>query len=201
MAECSIPVITVPLWALPCRACTFWGVTAASTDEGRGRGVHRRSAVTHGIVSDRPRKSQTHDRGDAQRAREPDRRAGCDCHLRAGPAAGVYIRTGAGNTVRTTLSNPGLFAYIGGFSAGTRDVTEEVEKSFAKVKANAKLYYVGCGTADKLAYENTKTLIDVLKNVGMSYQYREMAHGRWWDAWRVYLAEFVPQLFNQEARK
>lgn len=111
------------------------------------------------------------------------------------------LSMGGANTVRTTLSNPGLFACIGVFSAGTRDVTEEVEKSFAKVKANAKLYYVGCGTADKLEYENTKTLIDVLRKVGMSYQYRETAHGHWWGAWRAYLAEFVPQPFNQEARK
>jgi enterochelin esterase family protein len=106
------------------------------------------------------------------------------------------LSMGGGHTVRTTLSNPDMFGYIGVFSAGTRDVTEEVEQQFAKLKANATLYYVGCGTADKLAYENTKTLVAVLKKVGVSYKYRETAHGHWWAAWRVYLAEFAPALFR-----
>lgn len=105
------------------------------------------------------------------------------------------LSMGGGHTVRTTLTNPEMFGYIGVFSAGTRDVTEEVEKQFARIKANAKLYYVGCGTADTLTYENTKTLLAVLKKVGMKYTYRETAHGHWWGAWRVYLGEFAPALF------
>jgi enterochelin esterase family protein len=109
------------------------------------------------------------------------------------------LSMGGGHTVRTTLDNPEMFAYIGVFSAGTRDVTEAVEKQFARLKANAKLYYVGCGKADTLAYDNTRTLIEVLKKVGVKYNYRETAHGHWWGAWRVYLAEFAPELFRSGA--
>lgn len=107
------------------------------------------------------------------------------------------LSMGGGHTVRTTLSNPEKFSYIGVFSAGTRNVTPEVEKQFAALKANnVKLYYVGCGTADTLAFENTKTLLGVLQKAGIDYRYRETSHGHWWGAWRVYLAEYVPLLFR-----
>jgi enterochelin esterase-like enzyme len=83
------------------------------------------------------------------------------------------LSMGGGHTVRTTLPNPGLFAYIGVFSAGTRDVTQEVEKQFVMLKTkNTKLYYVGCGSEDKLAFANTKTLVDVLKKVGLNVSFR-----------------------------
>jgi enterochelin esterase family protein len=106
------------------------------------------------------------------------------------------LSMGGGHTVRTTLNNPAMFGYIGVFSAGTRNVTPEVEKQFAALKANTKLYYTGCGTADKLAFENTRTLVEVLKKVGINYKYRETNHGHWWGAWRIYLSEYAPQLFR-----
>jgi enterochelin esterase-like enzyme len=107
------------------------------------------------------------------------------------------LSMGGGHTVRTTLTNPGLFSYIAVFSAGIRDVNQGVEKQFAMLKSNnPKLYYVGCGTADKLAYQNTKTLLGVLKKAGLDYKYRETSHGHWWGAWRIYLAEYAPQLFR-----
>ncbi len=97
--------------------------------------------------------------------------------------------------VRTTLTNPGMFAYVGVFSAGTRDVTPEVEKQFAALKAKNMLYYIGCGTKDQLAYANSQILAGVAKKLGFNYQFRETNHGHWWGAWRIYLSDFAPQLF------
>lgn len=107
------------------------------------------------------------------------------------------LSMGGGHTLRTTLSNPGMFSYVGVFSIGIRDVTAEVESQFAALKANnPKLYYVGCGKADELAFNNTNTLVEVLKKVGIDYTYRETSHGHWWGAWRIYLAEYLPLLFR-----
>ena len=80
---------------------------------------------------------------------------------------------------------------------GVREVTPEIEKQLTALKSNnPKLYYVGCGTADPLAYQSSKTLVAELKKLGFEYTYRETDHGHWWGAWRIYLSEFAPQLFR-----
>ena len=107
------------------------------------------------------------------------------------------LSMGGGHTVTTSLANPDMFNYIGVFSAGIREVNDDVEKQFARLKAgNLKLYYVGCGTADQLAFANTQKLVGVLKKAGLPYQYKETSHGHWWGAWRIYLAEMTPELFR-----
>jgi enterochelin esterase-like enzyme len=107
------------------------------------------------------------------------------------------LSMGGGHTFRTTLANPATFHHIGVFSMGVREVTPEIEKQLAALKSNKpKLYYVGCGTADQLAYAGSKTLAAELKKQGFDYTFRETAHGHWWGAWRIYLTEFAPQLFR-----
>jgi enterochelin esterase-like enzyme len=107
------------------------------------------------------------------------------------------LSMGGMHSFNTTLNNPDLFSYIGIFSAGVRTPTPEIEKQLEKLKAsNPKLYWVGCGVTDVLAYSGTKNLVELLKKHNFTYVYRESEGAHTWFTWRVYLAEFTPLLFK-----
>ena len=107
------------------------------------------------------------------------------------------LSMGGGHTQRITLTNPDMFAYIGIFSAGTRNVTEELENQFKVLKSkNPKLYWVGCGVNDPLAYQGSKALAELLKKDGFNYIFRETPGGHTWANWRIYLSEMAPLLFR-----
>jgi enterochelin esterase family protein len=107
------------------------------------------------------------------------------------------LSMGGGHTQRITLTNPDMFAYIGIFSAGTRNITEELENQFKVLKSkNPKLYWVGCGVTDPLAYQGSKALAELLKKDGFNYIFRETPGGHTWANWRIYLSEMAPLLFQ-----
>jgi enterochelin esterase family protein len=107
------------------------------------------------------------------------------------------LSMGGGHTVRITLSNPDMFDYIGVFSMGIRTVNDEVENQFKVLKSkNPKLYWVGCGAIDPIAFNGTQTLVALLKKDGFNYIYRETPGGHTWANWRIYLSEMAPLLFK-----
>jgi enterochelin esterase family protein len=111
------------------------------------------------------------------------------------------LSMGGLNTLRTTLTNPGMFDYIGVFSAGLWSQMApdlDFDKQFAVLKkSNPKFYYVGVGTADKLAFDRTQDLRAELTKQGIPYEYRELPNiGHWWGAWRIFLSEYAPHLFR-----
>jgi enterochelin esterase-like enzyme len=107
------------------------------------------------------------------------------------------LSMGGGHTVKITLSNPAMFSYIGVFSMGIRSVNADVEKQFMALKAeNPKLYWVGCGVTDPIAFKSTQTLVELLKKDGFKYIYRESEGGHTWANWRIYLSEMAPLLFR-----
>jgi enterochelin esterase family protein len=107
------------------------------------------------------------------------------------------LSMGGGHTTSATNNNPGKFGYIGVFSAGMRTVDETVNKQLAALKASGvKLYYVGCGVKDPLAYEGSKNLVSLLKQHGFHYQFKETPGGHTWANWRIYLSDLAPQLFR-----
>jgi len=107
------------------------------------------------------------------------------------------LSMGGMHSFNTTLNNPDLFSYIGVFSAGVRNPTPEIEKQLETLKASKpKLYWVGCGVTDPLAYTGTKTLVELLKKHNFDYVYRESEGAHTWFTWRVYLSEFAPLLFK-----
>jgi enterochelin esterase-like enzyme len=107
------------------------------------------------------------------------------------------LSMGGGHTQRVTLTNPDMFSYIGIFSAGTRTVTDELDSQFKVLKSkNPKLYWVGCGVNDPLAYQGSKTLAELLKKDGFNYIFRETPGGHTWANWRIYLSEMAPVLFK-----
>jgi enterochelin esterase family protein len=104
---------------------------------------------------------------------------------------------GGMHSFNITLNNPDLFSYIGVFSAGVRTPTPEIEKQLVTLKAaNPKLYWVGCGVADLLAYPGTKNLLELLNKNGFKPVYRESEGAHTWFTWRVYLPEFAVLLFK-----
>jgi enterochelin esterase-like enzyme len=107
------------------------------------------------------------------------------------------LSMGGMHSFNTTLNNPDLFSYIGVFSAGVRNPTPEIEKQLETLKASKpKLYWVGCGVTDPLAYTSTKTLVELLKKHDFNFVYRESEGAHTWFTWRVYLSEFAPLLFK-----
>jgi enterochelin esterase-like enzyme len=107
------------------------------------------------------------------------------------------LSMGGGHTMAVTAANPGVFGYIGVWSAGSRQPDEEIVAQLSAIKAaGAKLYYVGCGVDDKLAYTGSKKLAEILKKVGMNHTFRESTGGHTWFNWRIYLSEFAPMLFR-----
>jgi len=107
------------------------------------------------------------------------------------------LSMGGGHTVAATNGNPGFFGYIGVFSAGIRNAGEETDKQFAALKAGGvKLYYVGCGVKDQLAYTGSQALVELLKKHGFAHLFNETPGGHTWANWRIYLADLAPRLFR-----
>jgi enterochelin esterase-like enzyme len=107
------------------------------------------------------------------------------------------LSMGGGHTQRVTLTNPDMFSYIGVFSAGTRTVTDELDNQFKVLKSkNPKLYWIGCGVNDPLAYQGSQTLAALLKKDGFNYIFRETPGGHTWANWRIFLSEMAPLLFK-----
>jgi enterochelin esterase-like enzyme len=107
------------------------------------------------------------------------------------------LSMGGMHSFNTTLNNPDLFSYIGVFSAGVRTPSPEIEKQLETLKASKpKLYWVGCGVTDPLAYTSTKTLVELLRKHNFNFVYRESEGAHTWFTWRVYLSEFAPLLFK-----
>ena len=103
------------------------------------------------------------------------------------------LSMGGGHTVSVTLSNPTMFGYIGVFSDGSTIVEEEFKRLKEK---EPKLYWVGCGVDDSLAYNNSKNLVEMLKKLEFNYKFRETPGGHSWYNWRIYLTELAPLLFR-----
>jgi enterochelin esterase-like enzyme len=107
------------------------------------------------------------------------------------------LSMGGGHTQRIVLDNPDMFNYIAIFSAGVREPNEELENRFKALKnKNPKLFYVGVGVDDRLAYTGSKNLADILKKYDFKYTYNETSGGHTWANWRIYLSKLAPELFK-----
>jgi len=104
---------------------------------------------------------------------------------------------GGGQTFKITVNNPDTFGYIGLLGAGVGSATPEVEKQMETLKSsNPILYWVACGVDDPLAYNNTKTLVELLKKYNFKYFYKESSGGHNWPNWRIFFSECVPVFFK-----
>lgn len=98
---------------------------------------------------------------------------------------------------------PNTFDYIGLFSAAitpdakvTSKVYDNFDATLKQQKDNGyKLYWIGIGKADFLYKYNTE-FRKKLDDIKMPYEFHESEGGHTWTNWRVYLSEFVPELFR-----
>ena len=105
---------------------------------------------------------------------------------------------GGGHTITASTNYPGTFGYIGVFSSGIFNQSEnmaEIQKKFLVLKeSGVSKYWVACGV-DDFVMESNKRLLEVLKKTDFEHEYFENEGGHTWANWREYLSLFAPMLF------
>ncbi len=125
--------------------------------------------------------------------------------VKAGKASRAVagLSMGGFHSLHISRYYPNTFDYVGLFSAAiipSQDASSKVYQDMdgtllAQMKNGYKLYWIGIGKTDFL-YPNVAEYREKLDGMGMSYTYLESEEGHIWKNWRIYLSEFVPQLFN-----
>jgi enterochelin esterase family protein len=123
------------------------------------------------------------------------------------------LSMGGFQTLNIAIPAIDKFAYAGVFSSGVIGIKPNPaqaampagptweEKNAAlldnpAVKKGLKLLWFATGTEDFLI-ETSRTTVEMLRRHGFAVSYKETAGAHTWDNWRLYLAEFAPQLFRK----
>ena len=94
------------------------------------------------------------------------------------------------------LDHSDLFAYVGGMSAAVHLVDPAVTAKLDPKKANLKLLWIACGTADDLIIPNRKLAAN-LRADGFNVTTQETPGGlHTWIVWRQNLVDFTKLLFK-----
>lgn len=113
------------------------------------------------------------------------------------------LSMGGFHALHISKEYPEMFDYVGLFSAailpqdGTKSpVYDNFDGKLAKQFANApQLYWIAIGEKDFL-YQVNADYRKLLDDRGYEYVYHESPDGHIWKNWRIYLTEFLPQLFK-----
>lgn len=113
------------------------------------------------------------------------------------------LSMGGLHSLHISKQNPDMFDYIGFFSPAinprgdaTSYIYEDSDRKLARQFAgHPALYWIAIGKKDFL-YDENKAFRDKLDDAGYPYTYRESDGGHIWKNWRIYLTEFLPQLFR-----
>ncbi|MDI9550175.1 MAG: esterase [Bacteroidales bacterium] len=106
------------------------------------------------------------------------------------------LSMGGGHTTSATLLFPGVFDYICPLSCGIRE-SDQLDAQLQGIKkAGYKLYWIGCGDRDTMAYEGSKVLSAALDRNGMEHTMFISGGGHTWANWRLYLNTFGQLLFK-----
>jgi enterochelin esterase-like enzyme len=105
------------------------------------------------------------------------------------------LSMGGGHTTSATNNNPGVFGWIGVWSAGGQD-TDEYVATLKKVNAGGvKHYWIGAGTTD-MALNGSKTLYSAAQKAGLNTSFHTAPGAHYWFIWRQFLGEFGSMLFK-----
>ena len=105
------------------------------------------------------------------------------------------LSMGGGHTVQATNNNPGVFGWVGVWSAGGQD-TPEFAAALAKLKSSGvKHYYVGSGDTD-FARGGAQTLFGLAQKAGLTTSWHETPGPHYYLIWRVLLGDFASILFR-----
>ena len=115
----------------------------------------------------------------------------------AGNRAVAGLSMGGGHTLQVTDHNPGLFGYIGVFSAGTRDDDATLARSLGAIRtAGVRHYWVGTGETD-FARDGSVRLSKAVQSAGLPNTFREIPGGHYWFIWRDFLVKFSEVAFRK----
>lgn len=114
------------------------------------------------------------------------------------------LSMGGFHSMHISKEYPDMFDYVGLFSAAilpSNDVKSPIYENLeGKLKTqfqkNPALYWIAIGDTDFL-YQANKDYRKLLDDNGYKYTYYETPEGHIWKNWRIYLTEFVPQLFKK----
>ncbi len=113
------------------------------------------------------------------------------------------LSMGGFHSLHISKQYPNMFDYVGLFSAAImprgdaqsgiyQNLDEKLKVQFGKAP---KLYWIAIGKTDFL-YQANVDYRKLLDEKGYKYTYYENEDGHIWKNWRIYLTEFVPQLFK-----
>lgn len=113
------------------------------------------------------------------------------------------LSMGGFHALHISKEYPELFDYVGLFSAaikpredtGSPIYTDLDGKLRRQFELEPRLYWIAIGDKDFL-YEANRDYRKMLDAKGYPYTYYETSDGHIWKNWRIYLSEFVPQLFK-----
>jgi enterochelin esterase-like enzyme len=106
------------------------------------------------------------------------------------------LSMGGGHTFAVTTTYPNLFDYICPLSSGAATSDETKAKLQGIKNAGYKLYWIGVGDKDNLAFERSGQLSKMLDDLGMKHTFYVSGGGHEWKNWRLYLNTFGPLLFK-----
>ena len=114
------------------------------------------------------------------------------------------LSMGGFHSLYISANNPQMFGYVGLFSAAVsrqgqgengfiyQDLDHKLAQQFSPAPY---LYYIAIGRTDFL-YKDNVDFRQRLDAKGYKYKYVETDGGHIWKNWRIYLNQFVPQLFK-----
>ena len=113
------------------------------------------------------------------------------------------LSMGGGHAYHISKQYPDMFSYIGLFSAAVRPTqtdgggiyADTEQKLKTQFERQPRLYWIAIGRDDFL-YDANTAFRALLDREGYPYVYRESSDGHIWKNWRIYLSEFLPQLFR-----
>ena len=114
------------------------------------------------------------------------------------------LSMGGFQSMQISKEYPDMFGYVGLFSAAilpregaVSPVYDDIDAKLARQFADAPaLYWIAIGDKDFL-YQANCDYRRRLDDAGYPYVYYESPDGHIWRNWRIYLTEFLPQLFKK----
>lgn len=119
------------------------------------------------------------------------------------------LSMGGAHTLSIAIPHLDEFAYVGVFSSGIFGLAgtpaappgprfEEAHQAVLtdpSLKQGLKLFWFATGDQDFLL-QTSRATVELFRKYGFEVVYRETSGGHTWTNWRLYLNEFVPQLFQ-----
>ena len=106
------------------------------------------------------------------------------------------LSMGGGHTTSATILYPGVFNYICPLSCGIRE-SDHLDADLQGIKkAGYKLYWIGVGKEDNMAYQGSLVLDKHLTDNGMQHTLFVSDDAHVWKNWRLYLNTFAQLLFK-----